>query len=494
MTYTLVAAYSSVLLNIMNGIVLVPFYFRFFDLATYGSWLAAQNVVTWLGLLELGVNLVFTQRLVQEKDVPERYAATAGSGLVITLASATAIAGSGCILAYLGETWMPGLLGTTADNIGDVQLAFRYAAIGAALTIGQAGFTAIASSWLDMGRVGVISVASLAVGIATTFVGLWSGAGVASLGMAACARGVVGAVGVAIYVAGQWRARCSSPITFRVDVARELLRTIAFPGVARVCSMLASNSEATVAAAFVGPTAAAALGLTNRLYDVARIVLVPITYSVFSPFADVVVRDGIERARALFRELVATVLGLTVLLLVPAIAINASFVRVWLGGTVYVGEHVSLALAGAAFFYTFTNLQNGLMTAMGHIRQSALISLADTVMRVALLLALPRLLGVIGIPLAGVLAGLVTMTLYYVWLARGLQARARELLAGPELAALAVGAAAAALLAHATGPMTAWPSLIAASMVCGLSSIAYVLLVSSAMRRHARDALRRIWR
>ncbi|HSI03535.1 MAG: lipopolysaccharide biosynthesis protein [Myxococcota bacterium] len=482
------------LLNVVNGIALVPFYFRFFDLETYGSWLACQNVVTWLSVLELGFNLVFTQRLVQERPSPERFAATAGTGLVVTLASAFAVALAGVCLAFAGDTWMPTLLGATASNVDALRLGLCLASIGAAMTMSQAGFTALASAWLDMDRIGAINVASLALGIAGCFVGLWADLGVASLGVAACVRGVAGVVGVAWHVGSAYGSRCSAPLRFSAAVARDLLRTIALPGLARVFSTVASNSEATVAAALIDPAAAAALGLSSRLYDVARLLLVPISYSVFAPFADVVLRDGVPRARALYRELSATTLGLTMLLLLPALAINASFVRVWLGAEVFVGERVSLALAAAAFFYTFTNLQSVLMTAMGLVRESAIISIVDTVLRVLLLMSLPYVVGVVGIPIAGVVAGSATFVFCSVRLARGLGSRVSDLMPISELLALAGGALVAATIAWWIGPVGSWPELVIAGTVCAVAALAYTVTISASTRGHAASAVRKLWR
>ena len=483
-TQQLLAAYSSVLLNLVNGIVLVPYYFRFFDVATYGSWLACQNVVTWLGLVELGFNLVFTHRLVQDGASPDRFPETVGSGLALTSLSAIAAAVSGAALAAFGPLWMPMLVGASGENVADLRRGLLFASVGVALTMMQAAFTAIAASWLDAGRTGAIGVLALGCGIATTFIALSAGAGVASLGLAALVRGVVGALGSGAYIAVRYRKRGHGRLRVSRAALGELLRTLAFPGLARVMSTVAQNSEATVAAAFVGPTAAAVLGLSSRLYEVGRVLLVPISYSVFSPFADVALRDGAERARGLYKELVGMVLGLSILLLASSVAVNASFVRVWLGADVYVGGPLSLALAVAIFAYTFANLQSVLVAALGRIREGAIVSIVDTGARVIGLLVLTTRFGVVGIPVASLVASAISIALCYRELARGLASSVVVLVPWTRFAALATAFAAAAFAAAWIEPARRWATLLWVCIPCGIVAFAYTLAVSRELREH----------
>lgn len=47
---------------IINGIVMVPIYFHYMSVSTYGAWLATGNMVAMLGLLESGFSSVITQK------------------------------------------------------------------------------------------------------------------------------------------------------------------------------------------------------------------------------------------------------------------------------------------------------------------------------------------------------------------------------------------------------------------------------------------------
>ena len=56
---------------IVNGIVMVPIYFKYMSISTYGAWLATGNVIAMLGILESGFSFVITQKMsvtLEDKD------------------------------------------------------------------------------------------------------------------------------------------------------------------------------------------------------------------------------------------------------------------------------------------------------------------------------------------------------------------------------------------------------------------------------------------
>src|SRR5689334_1529733 len=83
---SLVMSYAGLTLSFVKGIVLVPLYFRYFSLSTYGSFLASANIVGLLGLLDLGVATVLYQRLAQAFGAKDnaRFARIVGCALAFT--------------------------------------------------------------------------------------------------------------------------------------------------------------------------------------------------------------------------------------------------------------------------------------------------------------------------------------------------------------------------------------------------------------------------
>src|SRR5208282_2605448 len=84
----LLLGYGRYTVGIFNQLILVPLYLRFIGIASYGSWLASGNVVTLLGVLDIGFNLIVTQRLATAFGAgdDERFVHEVGSSLGLVLA------------------------------------------------------------------------------------------------------------------------------------------------------------------------------------------------------------------------------------------------------------------------------------------------------------------------------------------------------------------------------------------------------------------------
>ena len=50
-------------ITIFFGIILVPYYLKFFNVELYGVWIASAGVIALLGTLESGLSFIFTQKL-----------------------------------------------------------------------------------------------------------------------------------------------------------------------------------------------------------------------------------------------------------------------------------------------------------------------------------------------------------------------------------------------------------------------------------------------
>lgn len=57
--------YSSLVLGIIRGLVLVPLYLKFIDIKLYGAWLASGNVIVWLALMNPGLNELLRQQVAK---------------------------------------------------------------------------------------------------------------------------------------------------------------------------------------------------------------------------------------------------------------------------------------------------------------------------------------------------------------------------------------------------------------------------------------------
>jgi hypothetical protein len=65
--YNLLFGYANILILIIKNIIVIPFYLHFFSLNIVGLWLATSNILTIFSSIDLGLNIILTQRLTVEK-------------------------------------------------------------------------------------------------------------------------------------------------------------------------------------------------------------------------------------------------------------------------------------------------------------------------------------------------------------------------------------------------------------------------------------------
>ncbi|MDF2432576.1 MAG: hypothetical protein JWP44_2207 [Mucilaginibacter sp.] len=82
--WNFVFQYGYVITNIINSLILLPFYLKNIDTATLGVWLATGNILAWMTLIDPGVGEILQQKIAELKGRHEKeeIGKTIGSGLI----------------------------------------------------------------------------------------------------------------------------------------------------------------------------------------------------------------------------------------------------------------------------------------------------------------------------------------------------------------------------------------------------------------------------
>jgi O-antigen/teichoic acid export membrane protein len=82
--WNFVFQYGYVITNIINSLILLPFYLKKIDAATLGVWLATGNILAWMTLIDPGVGEVLQQKIAElkGKNLRDEIEKTIGSGLI----------------------------------------------------------------------------------------------------------------------------------------------------------------------------------------------------------------------------------------------------------------------------------------------------------------------------------------------------------------------------------------------------------------------------
>lgn len=402
---TVAFSYGSAVFAVLTGIVFVPVYLRYFDLTTYGAWLASGSIASMLGLIDGGLSQVVQQRMASAAGARdhERFAVIAGSSWVLASATVGTVLVAGTVLSPFVPDWV----NAPEHTSHAIAVAFALAVAGSGLTIAQTHLFSAAYAWQTPWFAGVTAIVGYGVGVAAIVGGLAAGLEVVALGVGMFARGVVVFLLAATHAILEWRRRKMPTPRVRGRELRDQGRLTAVLFLSRSASLLASNGEAAIIAATIGPRAAATYTLTARVFSVCLMLVNPIAGASFTALAHLRASGTRERVTAISTELLLGSGALSGLVVGTAMAMNASFVSLWLGREAFGGAALNVALGCAALLQARSNLLGQIVPALGAIAFGSGVVAGDALVRVALMLALLPVLGSSAIPLASIAAGVI---------------------------------------------------------------------------------------
>jgi O-antigen/teichoic acid export membrane protein len=387
-------------------VVLVPLYLRYFDLATYGAWLASGGLAAMLGLIDGGLGQVISQRLASSAGAGDdrAFASAAGTGWALSGAVSAAMIVVGVALAPI----VPGWVNAPVAQEQALSVAFAFAAGGTALSMLHASLFAATYAWQRTTFVGWTALSGYAVGVVATVGSLLLGMGVAALGAGMLVRGVV-VLGMAlIHVWRSWVKRgLPRPALCRAEIAAQAsITSVLF--VSRAAGMIAAHGESAIVAAALGSSAAAVYGITGKVFGVCAMIVNPIAGGAFSGLAHLFAGGDKPRAATVIRELLGLSGVAAGIVVGGAIALNELFVKLWVGDTAFGGFALSCAIGASVLVVTRINLLGQCVGSAGALRTVSVVGLIEVVLRLALIAIALRPLGVIAIPLATVAAAAST--------------------------------------------------------------------------------------
>jgi O-antigen/teichoic acid export membrane protein len=490
---SLVMSYAGLGLSFIKGIVLVPLYFRYFSLSTYGSWLASANVVGLLGLLDLGVATVLYQRLAEAfgaKDTA-RFARIAGCALVVTLVMTPVFV----IVGVVAARFVPSLVNADLAIRGPLAITFALTAAGSALDLAQANVIAVTHAWQRTGIGGLARIIVQLVEVVGTVLSLWHGWGVVSFGIGSLSGALAGAVFAVVSTMHGWRQLdLPTPKFDRVEF-RSLVSASIPVFLSRIVGHFASNIDVALVSALVSPAVAAVYGLTDRLFRFALSFINPIAGSTLSALAHLLGEAGPKGLARPLRELFGLWSAVAALTFPVLLAMNRDFVAVWVGTDKYGGLALSIAICVSTLLTARAFLMYIVLTGLGEIALTAWATILEPALRIPLMILGLRTLGPVGLPLASALGmGILSLVVYPTYVSRKIQLPGKPGLALQMRGLSAVICTMMLGVAIATAAPSAnhWPTFLAKAAAASVAVIVLAYSVNRTLRELVAEMFHRL--
>jgi len=488
---TMLGTSTSTVILAVQAIVLIPLYINAIGPRLYGAWLGSGDILVWLQAFDLGLPNLLIQRVGAAHGRGDRTTASEyfASAMIVMTGIAVAVG----VAAVCASGYVPHAMGVSGGEAATLHRCFAVAAAGAALNLFTNGIVGFSRGIQETTFLNIVSTVAAIFGFAVSAVLVLSGAGLWAVSLGLVTRSVIVFAGALTFVAVHFRRGGLRSCRPRAQMLHELFAVLPVTAIGGVGYSMMTQSELFIVASCLRPELAVVLGVTRKLLEFARALIDTIAFASYGGIAHLV--SSSDRHRILSAHAEVTTLRTTLAITGAAtyMAINGSLVRLWVGEAQYGGPMLTILFAlqfiavGGAF------LANYLYRALGPVVRGSLALAVESAIRVPLMIGLVLVIGLPGIPVAGILTGTAFALLTHRWTVAKVAAFAPLYPRTPRhvwvvrACILTAGAAAGLLVTWRS-----WPGVAAAGIVAAVLG-GLVLLAIDPLLATIRYWLRACW-
>jgi O-antigen/teichoic acid export membrane protein len=397
----IVLAYVALFISIVTNLGLMPMYLKYIDARIYGLWLATGGVIAWLGLLDLGIAGVMGQRIAAAYGRKDHQSVGLYyfNGQVFQIAAMSVLVIGSSLVAWK----LPHLLGASVLEQHVLTPGILLAGVSTAFACMNNGQhnTAAALQRPLIPMLNIIIGRLVTVGL--TVVLLKAGYGLVSLPLSLAVGSVFTFVSNLFYVSSLIR-RFEVSLQWSYPVFKDILTLSPALFAAKTGNALVDQIEPTLVALMISPEAAVVFSITKRAADTIENIVDRVTGSVTAGFAHLFSEGDVERSADVLKAIWITCFGLSVICLGTYMAMNHSFIALWIGERYFGGQPLTLLIAVSAAILILGNLVSMLLGATGDIAVPCVGILIEASVRLGLMMLMFRQFGLAGLPLATIVS------------------------------------------------------------------------------------------
>jgi O-antigen/teichoic acid export membrane protein len=389
----------------VNGIFMVPLYLHYFSISTYGSWLAALNIVGLSGLLESGFSGVITQKMSYAYSNSDYLMFRKFATTNIVFAIVTGFI-SFIIFFFLTDL-IPTWLKVDNKDIANFKLALFFLAASSSINLIVNLIGAFPQVWQLTFYNGIINVISVIIGIGVILLCLVNNYSVASIGIGFFAKSLVALLLNSFNNYLIWRRLKISKLVFDKFNFFETVKTTSLFLFSKIASLLISNSQNVIITTLVSPAFTAMYDFTTKLISTLKILINIMGSSVFGSLTAI----SASKNQNLYSASLQKVFLIFNVLFYGAAMISFVFseavIRLWVGESFFISKMVLVVAIAASFFAERRYLMIWILIGVGEYKKTPLLDLLFSVVFLFLTIVFVKWLGIFGIPITLLLTSLI---------------------------------------------------------------------------------------
>lgn len=406
MAFQALGGYINTGIQIIQGLLLIPLYLHFIGPHLYGLWLASGGVLAMLGVMNLGFGSLLTQRVAKAYGQSDH--SKAGecfiNGLAVYFTLATIFIGVGLLLSFN----LSALIKANETNELLLKQCFQIAVVATGLGFINECLRGFSSALLRALYSSLVLAGSRIIGMAATLVLLYR-----DVGLWAIPIGMLLTEGLALLLGLIQTALLFRGLgtcwAFNLTLIGEYFRTGGLLFASRLGNALSRDADPLLITLFLQAEVTAAYMVTRRGADIVFQLLAVIYGAAHGAFSHLAGAGDEAKTGSVAAKLLAIVFFVGLVGFSCYVALNSSFVTLWVGETFSLDRGLILLIGLAYFLQSLRNMVLQILNGLGEFDISSRVILLEGLIKTGLTIWLLNWVGISGVSLSLAVACLLAL-------------------------------------------------------------------------------------
>lgn len=399
------------IIRLIQGLILVPLYLKYVGENLYGAWLATGSIVTYLGMLDFGLNGVLVQKIGRaygsrnQREIQEFI----GCGLVVSIILSLLP----LVFAFPIAHILPHIVPVSSHEISILRKSFLIAAFATSATLAMYAFAGVVNALQRQIWGGGILIIAAMLDIIVCVTMLTSGYGLYSLSFGSLAFALfslIGQLGILLLLFRQ--GVVPHPI-FSLKMLYHLIFPSLWMFFAKGSTIIATRSDNLIIGTIMSSRSVVVYSITKKAVELSIMIVGHFTRA-FTPslahfFGEY--HNNPILAWPIVKSILLFSGGIAIAVMNAYICFNEQFVTLWVGHSFFGGNITTIILGIYGILFIFYSTMANVVFAAGKIKITSIAAIVEAIIRFGIAFLLCRYIGISGVALAAFIAILFPLIL-----------------------------------------------------------------------------------
>lgn len=382
-------------INVFFGLLLVPYYLKFFSVELYGFWIATSGVIVLLDVLDLGINTLFTERMSRCFSIKNHNGLSEyfSSGVLLFFLFSMIISIVGIFISYFLKSFFE-----LNEYKKIIEECFRIAVVTASFKSLNSILINFGSSVLKPVGFSIVKIISTLTGIIFVIFFLNLEFGLYSLSFAFLTQQIISLILNAI-LSLRLNKKITSTYFFKPNwgLIKNLLIKSKYLFFAKISDLAFRGFEPVLITNGLGPKVSSIYVLSKKASEMIYHIINIFTNSSFPSLVSLNQENDNEERLKIFNN---SIIFLAALSLSFYIILNNDFLLLWVGAEFMIPTTSIILFAFSSFFLIIMQKVIVSEFSKNQIKKTSIFLVGESIFRVVLLLLLINFIGFNGGPLS----------------------------------------------------------------------------------------------